>query len=333
MNLAGLTELDEGAKNYLTGKAILVTGAQGFIGTTLLSFLSQIDCLIIHSSRSKLSFDPQPPHDSARFLSHQYDRESRWNNLPTYPDIVFYLSGQTNIAFAHNQPYEDFQTNVSAVVDLCDVLAKQQCPAAVIYAGTITQAGISNEVVINESVPDAPITFYDFHKLLTETSLKFFSAHNGLRTTTIRLPNIYGPGPKSQNQSRGIINSVIKRGMDNKPIKIYGTGEQIRDYLFIADTCHAFILAARDIEDLKGSAFLLSGGSGHTVYEAFSLVCDCIYEKMGFRPTLVRENDKTLSPIERRSYSADASRFSQVTGWRPRFSLRDGINATIESLL
>jgi len=333
MNLAGLIELDDDAKNYLTNKTILVTGAQGFIGTTLLSFLSHIDCLIIHSSRSILAVDPQFSHSRARVFPHQYSKESGWKNLPTFPDIVFYLSGQTNIAFAHSHPYEDFQTNVSAVVELCDFLAKQRHPATVIYAGTITQTGISNEVVINESAPDTPITFYDFHKLLTETSLNFFNAHTGLRATTVRLPNIYGPGPRSQNQSRGIINAVIEKGMEKKPITIYGAGEQIRDYLFIADACRAFILAAKDIDDLQGSAFLLSGGSAHTVYEAFSLVCDCIYDKIGFRPPLVRDNDKSLSPIEQRSYSADSSRFSQITGWKPHFSLRDGINATIESLL
>jgi len=317
---------------FLQGKKILITGASGFIGQALSSILYSTDSILACSSRHSTTTRLDRRFEK-KILTHHYDANRGWSTLPFLPDIVFFLSGQTNVDFSFEHPYQDFCANVSAIAQLCDYLKGKHSDATIILSGTITQVGIPSTQEIGDDTEDNPITFYDFHKSIAESVLKYYGNAGLLNTVTLRLPNVYGPGAKSRNSGRGVLNKVIQKFVDNEPVTIFGSGKELREYIFIEDVIRSLLVSARDVRSLSGSSYLISGGSAVTVAEAFSLARECVLERLGRATSITYLAEHALSPIEKRSYAVDSSTFSQKTGWLPRWPLREGIFSTIDSLL
>ena len=318
--------------NFLQGKKVLITGASGFIGRALSSILEPTNCLLVLSSRFSRSNDNFGSFSNG-VLSHQFDPNEGWSTLPFAPDIVFFLSAQTNVTYSTEHPHQDFCANVSAISQLCDYLKEENLGATVIFSGTVTQVGIPADQTINENTEDRPVTFYDFHKLIAETILKYYGNQTLLKTATLRLPNVYGPGAVSRNRGRGVLNTVIQKCINRQAVTIFGSGEEIRDYIFIDDVLTSLLIAAKEIDSLSGGAFLISGGCPVTVTEAFSLARDCVCERLGHVASINYDPDYELSRIEKRSYAGNSNLFTEKTNWHPRWSLHQGILSTIDYFL
>lgn len=153
------------------------------------------------------------------------------------------------------------------------------------------------------------MTVYDLHKLAAETYLKCYAADGVVRGAVLRLANLYGPG-SSSSPDRGVLAAMIRRALKGEALTIYGSGQYLRDYVYVEDVVQAFPLA-----------------------EAFSLVADRVARRTGCRVPVVHvEPSAGQAAIEARNFVADSSQFTRVTGWRARWSLAEGIDATIEAL-
>ncbi len=80
----------------------------------------------------------------------------------------------------------------------------------VLFAGTVTEAGIPSRLPVDEDAPDDPITIYDRHKLMAEQDLKAAAVNGDVRGATLRLANVYGPGARGQRADRDVLNRMIK---------------------------------------------------------------------------------------------------------------------------
>src|SRR5204863_784879 len=118
-----------------------------------------------------------------------------------------------------------------------------------------------------------------------------------------------------------------------QPLTIYGTGDYVRDYIFVDDVVEAFLAAASQIARVNARHFVIGSGRGVSIREAFALIAERVERKTGW-PVAIGSGEPAapLSPIERRHFVADHSRFSAVTGWQPQWGLADGIDRTIEAL-
>jgi nucleoside-diphosphate-sugar epimerase len=168
---------------------------------------------------------------------------------------------------------------------------------------------------------------------MAEQYLRWYSEQGIVRGVALRLANIYGPGPRSSRDDRGILNLMIRRALTGEPLTVYGTGEQLRDYLYIEDAARAFLAAAAHSETLSGRHFVIGSGVGHAISDALEIVASRAEARTG-KPVEVRRvpPPDTLSPIERRNFVADSRRFTSATGWQPRYSLSEGIDRTMEEL-
>jgi nucleoside-diphosphate-sugar epimerase len=315
----------------LSGKTVAITGAAGFLGARTAARLAGADCTIIRVARS-----PQRPidHAVAAVLDVTGDLSERsvWDRV-VEADVVFHFAAQTSVAAADADPDADFRANVMPLRHLVAACRDRQRRPIVLLAGTVTEAGVPRRWPVNEDVPDAPITVYDRHKLIAENDLKTAAAEGTLRGATLRLANVYGPGAHGRRADRDVLNRMIGAAVIGQPLTIYGTGQHLRDYVFVEDVVDAFLAAAGHIERVNARHFVIGSGTGISIREAFELIAARVEARTGRRvPVITAEPPAPLSPIDERNFVADPSRFAAATGWRASRSLSDGIDRTIEAL-
>lgn len=325
-----MVSYDFGVSAY-RGKSVVVSGASGFIAGALLDQLKGV-CTKV----TRLSRKPLPRLDGAMacvdFVGDYSDPE-QWRGALPGVDAVFHLAAQTSVYTAAADPDADFRANVAPMRALLETCRRDGHKPFIVYAGASTQAGLPQRAPVDESHPDAPITVYDLHKLLAEKLLEGYARQGLARGTTLRLSNVYGPGPRPSAADRGILNAMISRALRGERLTVYGTGEAMRDYLYIDDMAAAFLAAGRGDETLNVRHFVLGSGRGVTLLELFRLVAERVAARTGMQVEVSGVPEPPgLSAIESRRFVADASSFRSATGWAPAVELEDGIDRTIDFL-
>jgi nucleoside-diphosphate-sugar epimerase len=313
-------------------KTILITGGAGYLASGLIEILRNIDCRIIRLHRQDSC--PASVTGAAEILDLVGDVRdpATWEQSLGGVDYIFHFAAQTSTYAANADPVADQLGNVQPMLYLLESCRRQGRQPVVCFASTVTIAGIPASLPVDESHPDHPLTIYDLHKLMAEQYLRWYAEQGLVRGVSLRLPNVYGPGPRSSRADRGILNQMMFRALAGETLTVYGTGDQVRDYLYVEDAARAFLAAALHGEILNGKYFVVGSGQGHTIAEAMGLVADRVNIKTG-KAVLVRHIDPPhdLSPIEQRHFVADSGRFHQVTGWQARHTLVEGIDQTLEA--
>jgi len=316
-----------------TGKRILITGSSGFLASGLIARMKEVSCHIRCVTRS-----PTPPvamqggRASFEHLPGDIRERSFWRKCLPDVNFVFHFAAQTSVYAADQKPVEDWEVNVLPMLRLLETCRDQAWRPGICFAGSVTECGVPTTLPVNEMHPDRPVTIYDWHKLLAESYLEHYVRMGWARGTTLRLVNIYGPGPASGKLDRGILNQMMRRALRGEPLSLHGHGVQLRDYLFITDTVDAFLAAAVTGEKANGEHFVLGSGQGHTLAEAFELVAARAAALTGRKVSIARVDPPPgLSRIEARNFVADSARFRSLTNWSPRVSLPEGIDLTLKS--
>ena len=311
-------------------KKILITGASGFIGHALACELSSIDCSLIRASRDKTKLPTLGGRAKVVDVEIDYSDAAVWNGLVENIDTIFFLSAQTSSAEANKDPTGDFKHNVLPLLNLLETLKKIESQPTIVFASTATIVGLVEDLPVAEGIIEKPITIYDIHKLCCENYLSYYANSGYIRSCSLRLANVYGPGVNSGSADRGILNMMIRRAIQNENLTIFGEGAQLRDYTYISDVVSAFLAAAAQIHFVNGQYFNIGSGKGHTFIEAFGEIANCAQLKLP-RDVKIKHVDgpEQLPAIETRDYIADTTNFSRATGWSAKIDLQCGILKTL----
>ncbi len=296
-------------------KNILITGANGYIGSSVAKTLA-------NKARHLTLFTRQTGDIADKNI---------WKSLLKNIDIIFHFAAQTSSRFANNNPHQDLETNVLPILSMIETCIKYNYSPDIVFSGAVTEVGYTEKGKTNEEQKDLPITIYDIHKLTAEKYLQYYSNQLKRRAAILRLPNIYGPGPSSSRPDRGITNMMVKKAIKGEPLTVYGDGSYVRDYLYIDDVVDAFLKAAANLEKTKGKYYVVGTGVGHTILEMATIIKEEA-EKITDKKIkiLFASFPEGTSPIEYRNFIADSSKFRKDTGWSAKISLREGIRKTIE---
>jgi nucleoside-diphosphate-sugar epimerase len=257
-----------------------------------------------------------------------------WREALRGVDVVFHLAAQTSVTMAMADLAADLRANVYPLAQLLQTCRNWKFTPTVLFAGTATEAGLTEMLPVTEDARDEPITIYDIHKLTAELYLKAFCAAHVCRGATLRLANVYGPGPTSGPPDRGVLNAMIRKALCGEQLTVFGDGSFLRDYVYVYDVARAFVFAASRIERVNGQHFLIGSGIGWKFVDAIRKVAERVTARTGKSVSVKHIADSAHeTPIDKRNFVADISRFSTATGWRPRIRLEEGIDLTIESLV
>jgi nucleoside-diphosphate-sugar epimerase len=320
--------------SYFGKKNILITGSSGYIASSIVNALSGVDCTIFRLSRDIGRL--VPIYQGARTIDLEVDISSdyAWGRRLENIDIVYHLAAQTSSYKADGDPLGDLKINVLPILNMFTTCETMGFEPTVVFVGTVTEIGLSNRLPVNEEHYEAPITIYDIHKLMAEKYLLYYASRGIVKGCVLRLSNVYGPGPKSSSADRGILNLMVQRALAGKPLTIYGSGEHIRDYIYVDDVVEAFLLAAACIDKTNTNHFVIGSGTGHSIADAANRVAERVFEKTNLRVDVVHVDPPLhLSRIEERDFVADIGKFSASTGWKPFYSLDEGISRTIDYCL
>ena len=301
---------------------ILVTGASGFIGSSLVNRL-------VREGHSVIALRRQVGNDESNLSWFSFDiSKDKWSdlNLPAM-QAVFHLAGQTSVYRARENPVEDLNVNVVGFVRMLDYFRSRSIISPfIMLAGTVTQVGITKTLPVSNQTPDKPITFYDVGKLTAELYLKQYINEGFLRGCMFRLTNVFGKASQLEDSGRSVLDHVFHAAMAGKDVQIYGEGNYLRDYVHISDVVEAFVKALSCFDRLNGNTYYLGTGIGTTVKQAFKIAVDLASRVTGkvvnIEHTAVPPG---LNEIEFRNTVVDISPYTQVTGWTPRIDIEQGL--------
>ena len=315
----------------LKNKVICITGASGYIGSSLVSELDKYPVKkIIRIGRKKL----KALEGIEDWILDLNDFNS-WLRIVKHSDIIFHLSGNTSISVAENDPDNSLISEVLPIKNLVNASKELLRIPRVVYASTATIYGLSKELPILESHSPVPETCYDANKLKAEKYLEIASKENLINSVSLRLANVYGPSHNESSASdRGILSKITRMCFENKTISLYGSGKYIRDYVYIDDVISAILLTSivnyNEIRKSTEMIFNVSSGKGTYVKTAFNLIAKEVEKITGASINI--ENipwTSQVSEIEKRNFIGSAERLKSLTGWSAKTSIEDGVHLLV----
>ncbi|MEK6709063.1 MAG: NAD-dependent epimerase/dehydratase family protein [Nitrospinota bacterium] len=302
---------------------VLVTGGAGFIGSHLCEAglrvgeeVTAVDDLSTGSVRNLphgvrlVQGDLREPGLSKALLD-----EFR-------PDVVYHLAAQSSVVRSLSDPSHDQEVNVGGTLALLEACRAAKKPPALVYASTGGASyGDPEKLPVSEEHPTEYRSPYGASKHVAEHYVSLYAKLFGLRTVSLRFANIYGPRQRGDLEA-GVVSIFAQRLAEGSPIVLYGNGEATRDYVFVTDAVEALRLAAR--KGAPGEAYNVGTGIATRVEELLGLLA----RAMGVEPA--RVDRAPLRPGEIFRIALDSSRLNQATGWKPRYTLGEGVAAFAE---
>ena len=241
-------------------------------------------------------------------------------------DFLFNLAGQVSHIDSMVDPMTDLEINCRSQLSILEACRHVNPSVRIVYASTRQIYGKPVELPVTEDHPIRPTDVNGINKTSGEMYHKIYGDVYGLRTTSLRLTNTYGPRQLMKHNRQGFAGWFIRSVVLGEEILLYGDGEQKRDFNYVDDVVDAFLVAAAKPE-AEGETFNL-GATPPTSLRAF---VELLYEVSGKTPTY----KLVPFPEERRridigDFYADYSKIERALGWSPKTSLADGVAKTIE---
>ena len=301
---------------------ILITGGAGFIGSNLAHFYAERNfevAVVDDFSTGQKSF--LPPEISV-FPHSILEREKMRKTFADFrPHLVSHHAAHVSVPESVLDPHFDATQNILGSIMVFQNAA-QSGAQHVILASSGGAIGAKNPKKFPSPPPRTPnlANPYCISKFAAEKYLEFFAAKYGFLATIFRYANIYGPHqtPKSESGIVALLaQSVAKK---QKFPKIFGTGNQTRDFLFVDDVCRAHFLASA--RKISGN-FQLGSGVETSLLALFARAGKIAKrsEILQFAPPLFGETERSC---------LDFSAFAAQSGWAPEVDLDFGITKTFD---
>src|SRR3989338_4767064 len=312
-------------------KNILILGGGGFLGVNFTRRLLREPNLNITVVDS---FDPlfrseernlEEVTDKITLIKGDIRDENLLKKVIPGKDIIFNMAGQTSHPISLQNPALDADINVSGALKVLLAVRDLNPSAVLVYTATSTAVGKAIREFIDEDHPERPLDIYSAHKGIAEKYHRIFANSYGLKTVSLRLANLYGPYGKG-DAAFGFFNYFIHLAKNNQPITVYGEGGQLRNAMFVEDACDALWVAANSPK-LYGESYFAVHNEHHSVREIAENITDVFGGSVIFVPY----------PKERKKIEVDHNRISgesfyKLTGWRPKYSLKEGLKITKERI-
>jgi len=311
-------------QRFWDGRAVLVTGATGLVGSALVRLLHSAGAAVVALVRDWI---PQSELVRGRLLEQVRVVRGDVTDQPLLErvmgeyevDTVFHLAAQTIVSVANRNPVGTLEANVRGT--WCVLEAARRSPAVkqIIVASSDKAYGIQAQLPYSESTPLEGRFPYDVSKSCVDLIAQMYARSFALPVCITRCGNFYGPGDLNWNR---IVPGSLRSAIRGEPPVIRSDGSSVRDYLYVDDGAAAYLRTAECLardRSLAGEAFNFSNETPITV----RALVDKILVAAG-RPDLVPDIRNEVSNEIPAQY-LDSSKARARLAWSPQFTLEAGL--------
>ncbi len=239
-------------------------------------------------------------------------------------DFLFNLAAQTSHLDSMAAPEDDLAINCAAQLRLLETCRAVNPEIVVVHAGTRQIYGRPLYLPVDERHPLRPVDVNGVNKMAGEAYHLLFRDVYGVRSRSLRLTNVYGPGMRIRDARQTFLGIWLRRAIEGEPFEVWG-GEQRRDLLYVEDAAEAF-LAAAVTPETEGLALNVGGD------EPCSLMAlaEALVAANGGGKFEIREFPAERKRIDIGDFLTDDRRFRALSGWRPKVALAEGLGRSLD---
>lgn len=293
---------------------ILITGISGFIG-------QHVAQAFIEKGFEVIGVDIKPKPENAVLKScrhYQVDIQSPdFENVfkENKIDCLIHLAANSSVPYSVNYPLEDAEVNYLGSIKTVS-LAKKYNVTRFIAASTAAVYAHPRYLPVKETHPPNCLSPY----AITKQSMEYYIVLSGINYTILRFSNVYGPGQNKKGEA-GVISLFIDAMKENGEVKIFGDGEQIRDFIYVKDIANA-ILEVSQNENCVNKIMNISSNKATTINELFNILKRILnYNKY---PVYLPERQGDI-----KASVLDNTLAHETFGFTPSINIEEGLNATL----
>lgn len=289
----------------------LVTGGAGFVGSELTQQLIEKGHEVAVLDKKPIK-NKETHSEKIKFIKgdirNKKDVEKASENIET----VFHLAAKISVNESMKKPEKYIDNNVTGTTNVLEVNRDKK----IVNVSSAAAYGTPQKIPIKEQHPLLPESFYGVSKKLAEELSKSYREIYDTNITIARPFNIYGKGQNPDNPYAGVITIFIDKAKKNKPLTIFGDGEQTRDFIHKKDVAKALIKIQG-----KNKNFNIGTGKEVTINKLAQTII-----KVTDSDSQIQHDDPREGDI--RKSRADISKLRE-TGWKPKITLKEGLKDLI----
>lgn len=303
----------------------MVTGAAGFIGSTLVDRLladgHEVTGLDNLATGKVANLEAAESNSKFTFVKDDIVVADLDSVVAEFsPEVIFHLAAQIDVRHSVADPQFDSSVNVVGTVRLAEAARKAGVRKIVHTSSGGSIYGTPEQVPTSEDVPTDPHSPYAAGKVAGEIYLNTFRHLYGLECSHIAPANVYGPRQDPHGEA-GVVAIFAQALLEGRPTKVFGDGGNTRDYVFVDDVVDAFVRASGPAGG--GQRFNVGTGVETSDRQLHSLVA----------VAAGAADDPAFAPArlgDLRRSCLDVSLGERVLGWTPKVALTDGIGRTVD---
>lgn len=314
------------AQNW-KGKRVLITGADGFMGSHLTEKLLELGAnvsVLVRGSSVNGTFQYQLRNIA--HLKKEFQKIIAVNIASTdcipmvvklKPEVIFHLAADAYVPYSFERPLEVTATNLQGTLNMLHAAMRINQLERIVCTSSSEIYGTAQKAKIDENHPLNPTSPYAASKAAADRfAFSYYQTYH-LPITIIRPFNTYGP-----RHTYDVIPKFIRMALKNEPITIYGTGKQSRDFTYIDDMIRAFIIMG---EERKAIGEAINFGTETDV--SVNRIAHLIVKLSGSKSKIVHVK-KRAAEVKR--LCCDASKAKRFFGWKTRVGIEEGLRKNIE---
>lgn len=316
--------------DFFEGLNVLVTGADGFIGSHLVEALvackANVTAMCMYNSFDMRGWvDDLAPavREHVNAVRGDVRDQAFMRAVTRQQDIVFHLAALIAIPYSYVAAQSYVETNVIGTLNVLEA-ARDSSVRRVIVTSTSEVYGTAITVPITEDHPLQGQSPYSASKIGADMLAEAFARSHDLPVVILRPFNTFGP----RQSERAVIPTVLRQALDPKAREVrIGDLAPIRDFTFVKDTAQAFLAIGSSDNIIYGQPYNAGTGCAVTMREVVAMICD-ITECS--KP--VQQDAYRLRPAksEVRELLADPTLLAEATGWKAQTSLKEGLELTVK---
>jgi len=298
----------------------LVTGGAGFIGSHL------VESLISHAHRVRVLDNLSTgrpgnlPAQANLIIGDVTDKIAVQMALDDV-DGCFHLAAVASVELCREDWLRSHMVNLGGTINVFEEVCRRQKQwgrsICVVYASSAAVYGSADEIPISEQASPHPANSYGVDKLGCELHATVADKVHDLRSVGLRFFNVYGPRQDPSSPYSGVISIFCRRISEGLPVRIHGTGDQLRDFVYVTDAVAA-LRAAMDRRAAKSDVFNVCTGCGTSITRLGEIISEMHETRFLPEHRPARPNDVYRSV-------GDPRRASEMLSFEARTSLQSGL--------